>query len=281
MNEIITTAVTHGGKFHADDVFSGALLKILFPDIKISRVFSVPDNFEGLAFDIGLGEFDHHQENAEIRENGIPYAALGLLWRKYGEGIMKQFCTPEQAVKEAAHFDENFIQSLDLDDNTGCGNQLAGAIGVFNPSWDSTESADSCYEKAVALAKEILEKKFDSVRSIQKARSFIQESLQKAVDNIVVLDKFAPWKSVLVNSDALFVVYPSQRGGYSAQGIPKDSETRELKCYFPESWAGKTTEELRKISGIETLSFCHRGRFLISAGTLEDTMKACKDAMKQ
>ena len=32
---------THGGKFHADDVFSTALLQILRPDIQITRGFTV------------------------------------------------------------------------------------------------------------------------------------------------------------------------------------------------------------------------------------------------
>lgn len=279
MTEIKNNAVTHGGKFHADDVFAGALLEILNPNITIKRVFSVPDDFDGLAFDIGLGKFDHHQENAEIRENGVPYAAFGLLWREFGQGLMGQFCSPEQAVKEAAHFDENFIQPLDLDDNTGCGNQLAGVIGIFNPNWNSTELPDECYRKALLLAKEILEKKFLSIKSIQDARGFIQQALGESKDNIVILKKFAPWKTVLISSDAQFVVYPSQRGGYSAQGVPKDTESHELKCPFPEEWAGKTPEELKKISGIETLTFCHRGRFLISAETLEDTIKACKAAV--
>ena len=34
---------THGGKFHADDVFATALLMIVRPDIKVTRGFVVPD----------------------------------------------------------------------------------------------------------------------------------------------------------------------------------------------------------------------------------------------
>ncbi|MFI5220438.1 MAG: MYG1 family protein, partial [Bacteroidia bacterium] len=45
-------AMTHGGKFHADDVFSAALLKILNPQINIVRTFQVPDGFNGIVFDI-------------------------------------------------------------------------------------------------------------------------------------------------------------------------------------------------------------------------------------
>ena len=53
---------THAGKFHADDVFATALLQILRPDIKVSRGFVVPDDFDGIVYDIGDGMFDHHRE---------------------------------------------------------------------------------------------------------------------------------------------------------------------------------------------------------------------------
>ena len=79
MRDIPAVAMTHGGKFHADDVFSAALLRLLRPDIRIHRGFQVPEAFEGLVFDIGLGPFDHHQQDAPVRENGVPYAAFGLL----------------------------------------------------------------------------------------------------------------------------------------------------------------------------------------------------------
>ena len=46
---------THGGKFHADDVFSTALLQILRPDIQITRGFVVPDGFDGIVYDVGGG----------------------------------------------------------------------------------------------------------------------------------------------------------------------------------------------------------------------------------
>ena len=79
--KIPANGFTHAGKFHADDVFATALLQILRPDIKITRGFVVPDDFDGIVYDIGFGMFDHHQEPRETRPNGIPYAAFGLLWQ--------------------------------------------------------------------------------------------------------------------------------------------------------------------------------------------------------
>lgn len=270
MEKISDYGMTHGGKFHADDVFSSALLKIINPKIEITRTFHVPENYEGIAFDIGYGKFDHHQADAEIRENGMPYAAFGLLWREFGESLV--------GAEEAARFDEKFIQPLDEDDNTGCGNQLARVIGRWNPNWDSTEPVDVCFKQAVTVAGEILQKEFSSILSIQRAQGLVEQALANSTDNIVILPQFAPWKNVLIPSDAQFVAYPSQRGGFSAQVIPLDFDTSVPKCNFPEEWAGKSAAELKDISGVETLSFCHNNRFLISADTLEDVIKACKTA---
>ena len=87
LNKIRTqsaTAFTHSGKFHADDVFSSALLLYLNPEITILRGNRVPDDFDGIVFDIGRGKYDHHQKDSRIRENGVPYAAFGLLWEVLG-----------------------------------------------------------------------------------------------------------------------------------------------------------------------------------------------------
>ena len=65
------SAFTHSGKFHADDVFSAALLLYLNPEIMITRGNRVPEDFDGIVFDIGRGQYDHHQKDSRIRENGI------------------------------------------------------------------------------------------------------------------------------------------------------------------------------------------------------------------
>ena len=123
--KIPANGFTHAGKFHADDVFATALLQILRPDIKITRGFTVPDDFDGIVYDIGFGMFDHHQEPREYRANGVPYAAFGLLWRVLGPGLVGE--------RQARLIDENFIQPLDLNDNTGEQNSLCDASASSTP----------------------------------------------------------------------------------------------------------------------------------------------------
>ena len=265
---IPSVALTHGGKFHADDVFSAALLRILQPGIQIRRAFQVPEGFDGLVFDLGWGEFDHHQAGAPVRPNGVPYAAFGLLWRAFGERLLPP--------KEAARFDEKFIQPLDLDDNTGCGDPIAALIADFNPLWDSDQTPDQCFAKAVEFAETILRNRFAASGAIYRAYGVVKEALARMEDKVLVLDVYLPWKTAVLDSPAEFVVYPSQRGGYSAQGVPVSDKCDDLRCPFPASWAGKSPEELQRLTSLPTLRFCHNSRFLIAAGTVEDAVTACR-----
>lgn len=273
-------AITHGGKFHADDVFSTAFLKMLVPKLSVRRVFNVPADFKGIVYDIGQGEFDHHQEGAPVRENGVRYAAFGLLWRAFGRELLRQGIPEESLDAEWQRFDEKFVCALDLDDNTGCGEPIADIIGQFNPLWDSTDKPDACFMRAVAFAKIILENKFAGIFGIYRAKKLVAEALEAADGgDIVTLNVYAPWRSVLIDSNAKFVVYPSQRGGWSAQVIPISLEDNTPRCAFPESWAGKPAEELPSISGIAGLRFCHHGRFLISTNTAAQAKQACRIAL--
>ena len=269
----IDKAITHLGKFHADDVFSTAFLKILNPKIQIERVAEVPDGFDGIAFDIGLGEFDHHQKDAEVRENGVPFAAFGLLWRSFGKYLLGE--------QEAEVFDEKFVQPLDLDDNTGCSDPVAALIAAFNPSWDSDDDVNDRFWQAVEFAKGILLRRIESSKSLERAFDVVKKAMENERNGVVVLEKFAPFKQVLCPSDVKFAVYPSQRGGYSAQAVPSSEPPYGLKCPFPEEWRGLRDSEAALASGIKTLRFCHNSGFLIAADELEDAVKACVKAQEK
>lgn len=271
--QIPDKAFTHGGKFHADDVFGAALLRICNPHVRILRGFTVPEGFEGLVFDVGDGPFDHHAKGSPVRDNGVPYAAFGLLWRELGVGLVGE--------ADARRFDESFVQPLDLDDNTGCGNQLAGLIMAYNPLWDRAERPDDCFEQAVRVAQDLLQHKLDTILAVQRAASEVRAALGRAKNGIVCLAQFAPWKQQLIPSRAKFVVYPSQRGGWCAQGVPAAFGSPALRVPFPREWAGADARDLPAISGIETLHFCHAGRFLITAGTRQDALAACEAAMER
>ena len=273
------TAFTHSGKFHADDVFSSALLLYLNPEIRIIRGNKVPEDFDGIVFDIGRGRYDHHQKDSRIRENGIPYAAFGLLWEELGAEILGE----ELAQK----FDESFVQPLDNNDNTGEKNELATLIGNFNPTWDAQGGNDEAFFQAVSVAGMILENKFERYLGNERADKRVEEILeehQKAIlsgekskeeARILILPEFVPCQKRLSETDIAFVIFPSNRGGYCIQPQKKEYSLN-YKCSFPVEWLGLENEELVAATGLSSAGFCHKGGFLMTTGTLEDAVKACE-----
>lgn len=272
-------AFTHGGKFHADDVFSSALLLYLNPEITITRGNQVPEDYEGIVFDIGRGTYDHHQRDSRIRENGIPYAAFGLLWEALGEEILGK----ELAEK----FDEAFVQPLDQNDNTGDKNELASLIGSFNPAWDAKESSDDAFFQAVSVAGMILESKFERYRGNERADRRVEKILEahedaveagKEEEKILILPEFVPCQKRLSETEIAFVIFPSNRGGYCIQPQKKEY-SMNYKCSFPEEWFGAEGEELKKLTGLKGATFCHKGGFIMSMETIEDAVEACRISM--
>lgn len=266
-------AFTHGGKFHADDVFSSALLLYINPEIVISRGNKVPEDFDGIVFDIGRGRYDHHQKDSRVRENGVPYVAFGLLWEVLGKEILGE----ELAEK----MDESFIQPLDINDNTGEKNELATLIGNFNPPWDAKGGSDEAFFQAVSVAGMILENKFERYRGNARADQRVEQVLEEhnPKDRILVLPEFIPCQKALAETEIAFVIFPSNRGGYCIQ--PQKREySMNYKCSFPSQWLGLEGEELVKETGLSSAVFCHKGGFLMTVGELEDAKAACKKALE-
>ena len=73
---------------------------------------------------------------------------------------------------------------------------------------------------------------------MNRADDTVRRAYASMKDGIVVLPAYMPWKNGLYKTDAIFVVYPSQRGGYSAQCV-NDHRTKRSKQPFPVAWAGK------------------------------------------
>ena len=278
------TAFTHSGKFHADDVFSSALLLYLNPEITITRGNRVPEDFDGIVYDIGRGQYDHHQKDSRVRENGIPYAAFGLLWEELGAEILGE----ELAQK----FDESFVQPLDNNDNTGEKNELATLIGNFNPTWDADGGSDEAFFQAVSVAGMILENKFERYRGNERADRRVEEiymrhqqafhDREKHRDDarILILPEFVPCQKFLSETQIAFVIFPSNRGGYCIQPQKKEY-SMNYKCSFPAEWLGLENEELQAATGLKTAGFCHKGGFLMTTGELADAVQACKISMEQ
>lgn len=253
-----TAAYTHGGKFHADDVCSAALLLLLDPSIHITRGFSPPNNAYTLAFDIGNGPYDHHQEPREERENGRAYAAFGKLWRDLGE----QFdLTPEQC----SQFDRNICTPMDVADNTGRQNPLSELIGSLNPAWDeqSIQASNQAFFAAVNVVIPLLAAWINRAKASNRAEKIVNTLATGVKDGVVVSDMYVPTGKFPDNVD--FFICPSTRGGWQGMSLRHSDGSQVL---FPETWRG--SQNLPK-----GMSFCHACGFLGTFDTQEIAVVLC------
>lgn len=95
-----------------------------------------------------------------------------------------------------------------------------------------------------------------------------------------------PWKDIVLSStnpkakEILYAVFPSKRGGYNVVATPIEVGSFDVKRPFPKNWAGKENEELQKISGVDTITFCHKNLFICACKTFEDALKIAGISVK-
>jgi len=254
--------IVHGGEFHADDVMCAAIARVVNPDVQIERVFQAPVCCEEgtVVADIGGGRYDHHQQDAEKRENGDKYAACGLLLRDFWQQIF-----PDEASYR--RFDDEVIRPIELADNGVVLNPFSLAVSSFVPNWDSEETMDQGFEKAVVFVTGFLERQIEIAKSELRARCLVEKALAQSDGNIVVLPQFCPWQNTLVPSSAHFVIYPSNRGGYNLQTVPEKVNGFIPKENLPEEWLTELPEGC---------TFVHQARFLAAFDTGEHAVFAAR-----
>ena len=291
----VKKVATHDGRFHADEVMATAILQEVF-DIELTRTRD-PEILQNqdIIYDIGNGEFDHHQLEKEYRENGTPYAACGLIWRRFGRDaiISKHPEITDRDVENVFRYtDAILMEGIDAADNgirtteniipTMC---ISSIIGGYNPTWDSPASVDEAFMDAVKFAFEILDNVVDQKVATIKARTYVIEAYNSRVrPELVILDNSYPWerslKEIDINREVLFVIYPKEDGFY-IQTVREYGEGRKDRKSLPKAWAGKREEELSKIIGIEDAVFCHSARFIAKATSMESIMKMAEIAISE
>ena len=271
---IYSKGLTHSGFFHADDVFSTALLKMVNPSFSVSRVIEVSDaSDDQIVYDIGDGKYDHHRKDLH-HENGKRFASFGLLWREYGEYI-------SGSKAAARRIEEKIVSVIDESDNGGEYDLISKTISAFNPVWNSNENQDEAFEEAVDFAGIVLKKIVNYERSVDDAEKEICDAIKHMRNKIVVLGRYMPFTESLICSEAIYVIFPSSRGGYCIQGVPISYENRQVKIPFPEKWRGKIRCNNEIVQNIKGLSFCHKTGFLAVADTLEDALYVANLSVKK
>lgn len=273
---------THDGSFHADEVFAVAALGLLGEPVEVVRTRD-PDVLAradvrvdvGFRDDGATGDFDHHQRDFDrVRDDGVRYAAFGLVWRAHGVRI----CGGDAEVAEAV--DATLVQAIDANDTGQPLTQpvvdgvhplsVSGVIGGFNPSWDeilTDEQERARFDAAVAMAQGILTREIAAAASGRRAIRTVKEAIAAAPDpRVVEIAVNAPWKQVLVPAapEALFVIYP-KRQGFGLEAVPRRLGSFENRLDLPAEWAGREGADLVAVTGVPDALFCHAKRFLVVA----------------
>lgn len=266
--------IVHNGKMHADDIFTVALARYINPNIKVIRTREIPENFDGIVADVGNSRYDHHDEKilrtnkntgeTYIDDFGNPktYAAFGLLARDI---------LPE-LIGEKSYYtiDHQFISSLDNADNFGTFNDACYLFELFNPTWNSDDSCDEKFEEAVEIALVFLKNLIEREKARVEAVPYVKNALKQMKNNILILDKRAPWQGLAKHSEALLAIYPIDNG-YAVQAVQSntsDARTNNTKILLPKEWL---TEK------IDGLTFCHSELYFAVFDTKENAIKNAKE----
>lgn len=307
--------VTHSGKFHADDAWAVAALKILFPQAQVVRTrdearveaadFAVD---VGGIWDPASGRFDHHQKGfAGARPSGVPYASAGLVWKEYGARCVAALALAhaghhlldDKAVEMAHAIDADIVQYLDLSDvgaakNAPGGYGLSAVVSGFNPNWLDEhrlgygDAADAYRLEQFIRAMEMLTDiminavryRVGVVRSVEQVR---QADVLEEGRVLFLQNGALPWAQVVRKEmpKVLFVIshnIAEQR--HMIHTIPVSPDSFTARADLPAAWAGLRDAQLAAVTGVHDAGFCHNGRFIASAKSYDGIRRMASLALQ-
>lgn len=296
----MTKIVTHSGGFHTDDVFAVATLLLLHPDADVVRTRD-PKEMENADYVVDVGaeynaaanKFDHHQEGgAGERDNGIPYAAFGLVWKMYGE----QVCGSREI---ADIIEQKLVQSIDAFDNgvniaeykiDGVHSYvLENIFFSLEPTWqEENRSTEDGFQEALSIASRVLEREMVHARAdvigMQRIEEIYKQAKDKQIividDDETIFDRALLTRTFVPHGEVLYVVRKTEGGQWQAVAAVDDMYSFDTRKPFPLLWAGKRGEELAAITGVKDALFCHNKRFIAIAQSREGAVELAKQALE-
>ena len=291
----MTKILTHNGRFHTDEVFAVAMLKILFNnEIEVTRTRDLSKiNDADFVLDIGreynpsLKRFDHHQDTfTDKRANNVPYATAGLIWKHFGEKI-----TSLEEVRN--RLDLSLIQAIDAEDN-GVESiskesiympyMLPHVIQSFRRPYDKRDENSDLEDflQAVDFAENLIKREIDKITSNVNGESEVAEIIKSSNEKqFIILDKKLPWDLVVFNNkEILYVIQINEENNnWSIYAVRESLSSFAVRKPFPKEWGGKEGESLEQITKVNGAIFCHKGLFLTVAKTKENAINLTRLAL--
>jgi uncharacterized UPF0160 family protein len=304
--------VTHGGKFHCDEVFAYAVLRLALdlhqPGLDHTLLRTRKPNLieeadivwdVGSVFDVTLNRFDHHQRDAPTRSDETPFSSAGLVWQSYGAravaALLRPSGTERFAAAIAAEIDDSLVRRIDEIDNgvsvTGPIKRdtlgLASIIGEFNPTWDDPAAngptaGDGAFLQATTLVIAMLRHRVENLRARLVAEATVLAAHQAGGDpRLLILDTGMPWKNAVFTHElpVLFTVSPASNGNWMVDTMPPEPGSFEQRLALPETWAGLQAEELAKETGVADAVFVHVRRFVGAAKSRAGAVELARKAL--
>ncbi len=286
------TVATHNGGFHTDDVFAVAILKLIWPKIKIIRT---RDNSKltkaDIVVDVGreynpkLHKYDHHQENfVDKRKNGITYASAGLIWKHFGKKLIGSKAGHE-------HIDNALIQPIDAHDNgikyfsseKILPYTIQEIIRSHLPNWqEKSPNLDKAFKESVELAAKVLKKEIKNAKTLDKANKIIRNAIKRRKGRYIVLEPpVPPWEGIIAEEPNIdFVVFKGSGEKWCAYSAPVSIGSFERRKLLPEKWADLVNEKLALETGVKDAIYCHKKRFVAYTKSKKGAIKLVEKALQ-
>lgn len=292
--------ITHNARFHADDVSAVAVLSMVFNgEIEVTRtrdksiiatgdiVLDVGGKYDGERF------FDHHQVDAGLmRGNGVPYAAFGLIWKRFGRDVIAGDVATKDIVFEK--FDKIFVQPIDAIDNGVPVSQSlleglrefssSSMVYAFYPTWHECSEAllFSRFMEAVAVQKQIITRILGGLIAECDAATLVKAAYERASDKrIIELSEEMPFQEVLMTyPEPLYVIYKNANDpNWHLSCVRADLGTFKNRRDLPASWGGKRDAELEQVTGVRGSVFAHKAHFMAVADSHEGALALARLAL--
>ncbi len=280
--------VTHSGSFHADDIFACATLSLYFK--KNNMKYTVTRTRDAslireadYVFDVGgiynpeLERFDHHQAGgAGKRKNDIPYAAFGLVWKKYGPLL----CDNNMDIVD--DIDRRLVQPIDAIDNgisisspADCGLYdygIHGIVSAYQNTWKESDDTIKQYKSFIKLVdffKGIIKREIERSSHRREMVDIIEKCYRSANNKEIIEIPYhvgvGPLVQVLDKYKEVMYVVCRSNNNWKVLAVRKSICSFENRKSLPKSWSGKRGFALQKITGVSDAVFCHNSLFMAVA----------------
>ena len=249
INKNEVNVVVHGGCFHADDVACIALLKLVHNEVNVIRKFKIDLDSETADYILDIGRMDkvnetqiildHHQAPELIEGTEIKHCAFS----KLVEHMLDDDKTDKLFKKYLYNVLVLPISAQDNGQNYHDHGLLPSPLGFVNSmglSWkDDQKLTDQRFDEVVEMATKVIENIIKNVNDKVEAYNLVKVAFDNAEEGVMILDRYLPWTETVIEHNGEYpkvklVTYPSNRGGYNIQVVPKKIGSFESWLKIPE-----------------------------------------------